>query len=51
MIKINHVSFTYKNAGNGMAIFDTSMQVGKGEVILLCGESGSGDNAIMMTVQ
>ena len=42
MIKIENVSFTYENAGNGAAILDNSIQISKGEVILLCGESGSG---------
>ena len=42
MIKIENVSFTYENADNDAAILDNSIQISKGEVVLLCGESGSG---------
>ena len=42
MIKVEHVSFTYENAENGAAILDNSAQISKGEIVLLCGESGSG---------
>lgn len=42
MIKIDNVSFTYENAINGSAIKDVQAQIPKGQVILLCGESGSG---------
>lgn len=42
MINIENVSFTYENADNGAAILDISIQISKGEIVLLCGESGSG---------
>ena len=42
MIKIDNVSFTYENAINGSAIQNVQAQIPKGQVILLCGESGSG---------
>lgn len=42
MIRIENVSFTYENVDNGAAILDNSIQISKGEIILLCGESGSG---------
>ncbi len=42
MIRIENVSFTYENADNSAAILDNSIQISKGEIVLLCGESGSG---------
>ena len=42
MIEINNVSFSYENAANGAAIKDVQAQIPKGQVVLLCGESGSG---------
>lgn len=42
MIKVENVSFTYENTENGAAILDNSTQISKGEIVLLCGESGSG---------
>lgn len=42
MIQIEHASFTYENAINGAAVADLSARIPKGQVVLLCGESGSG---------
>lgn len=42
MIRMENVSFTYENADNGAAILDNSILISKGEIVLLCGESGSG---------
>ncbi len=42
MIQVKQVSFTYENAVNGGAIADIDIQIPKGQVVLLCGESGSG---------
>ena len=42
MIEIKQVSFTYDNATNGTAIQDINVQIPKGQIVLLCGESGSG---------
>ena len=42
MIQVEHVSFTYENTVNGGAIADICAKIPKGQVILLCGESGSG---------
>lgn len=50
MISINGVSYSYKRSEEEQ-LNTTSMEIGKGEVILLCGKSGSGDNDIMMIVQ
>ena len=42
MIRMENVSFIYENADNGAAILDNSILISKGEIVLLCGESGSG---------
>ena len=42
MIEIKQVSFTYDNATNGTAIRDITSKSPKGQIVLLCGESGSG---------
>ena len=42
MIKIEQVSFTYDNARNGAAIRDINIQIPKGKIVFLCGESGNG---------
>lgn len=42
MIQVKHVSFTYENAINGAAVLDLHTHIPKGQVLLLCGESGSG---------
>ena len=50
MININEVSYSYHRSGEKQ-INKISIEVSKGEIILLCGKSGSGDNDIMMIVQ
>lgn len=42
MIRVEHVSFTYENANNGSAIEDINIEIPAGQVVLLCGQSGSG---------
>lgn len=42
MIKIENNSFIYENATNGAAVTDINAEIPKGQVVLLCGESGSG---------
>ena len=42
MIRIERVSFTYENAGSGGRIEDIDLCIKDGQVVLLCGESGSG---------
>jgi len=42
LIKIDHVSFTYENAGFGGRLYDINLEIPDGQVVLLCGESGSG---------
>lgn len=42
LIQIENVSFTYENATNGGALIDVNVHIPKGQVVLLCGESGSG---------
>lgn len=42
MIEIDTVSFTYENAMNGSAIRNVQASIPKGQIVLLCGESGSG---------
>lgn len=42
MIKMDNVSFKYENAKNGGKISEINVEIFKGQVVLLCGESGSG---------
>lgn len=42
MIKIDHVSFVYDQAETGGRIEDIDLCIEDGQVVLLCGESGSG---------
>ena len=42
MVRMEHVSFTYQEAGKGEALKDISMVIPKGQTVLVCGESGSG---------
>lgn len=42
MIRIENTSYTYENAANGAAISNVNVQIPRGQVVLLCGESGSG---------
>lgn len=42
MIRVQQVFFTYENMIDGAAIADINVEIPKGQVVLLCGESGSG---------
>lgn len=42
MVKVENVSFTYENAVNGAVIKNVQACIPEGQVILFCGESGSG---------
>lgn len=42
MIQIENVSFEYENALTESVLVDISTKIPKGQVVLLCGESGSG---------
>lgn len=42
MIQIKDASFVYENGVNGAVITNIDTQIPKGQVVLLCGESGSG---------
>lgn len=46
MISINGVSYSYKRSEEEQ-LNTTSMEIGKGEVILLCGKSGSGKSTFI----
>jgi sigma 54 interacting domain protein len=49
MLTLENLSLFYEQ--DKKILEDITLQVTEGECILLTGESGSGDNAIMMTVQ
>ena len=49
IIEVNNLSISYNGKQN--AVNRVSFDVQGGEFISIVGESGSGDNAIMMTVQ
>lgn len=42
MIQIEKTSFSYENAVNNAGVTDIDLEIQKGQVVLLCGESGSG---------
>ena len=42
MIEMKKVSFKYENSGDGGAVKDINVTVQNGQVVLVCGESGSG---------
>ena len=42
MIKTENVFYKYENTIEGDALTDISVEIPKGQVVLLCGESGSG---------
>ena len=42
MIEIEQVSFTYETAKSGATIRNINVRIPKGQIVLLCGESGSG---------
>ncbi|MHB8065288.1 MAG: hypothetical protein ACYDG2_22200 [Ruminiclostridium sp.] len=44
MLKIDNVSFAYESSNNKGSIENISLEINEGEVIILCGESGCGNN-------
>lgn len=48
MISVKNLKFTYLNSKK-LSLKIDSLQVAKGECLVLCGKSGSGDSDIMMT--
>jgi ABC-type bacteriocin/lantibiotic exporter with double-glycine peptidase domain len=46
MIKLDNVSFDYKKGNQITTLKNINLTVNKGELILLCGESGSGKTTI-----
>lgn len=48
LIELNNIC---KNFGSNKVLENINISFTKGEMIALVGKSGSGDNAIMMTVQ
>ena len=46
MLKMEDVAFAYENNDSGRNLTDINLSVDKGEVILLCGESGCGKTTI-----
>lgn len=51
MIELKDVSFTYESGETENSLKHIDLTIHDGETILFCGESGCGDNAIMMIVQ
>ena len=51
MIEFKDVSFQYEQGNSKGKIENINLTIHDGEVVLICGESGCGDNAIMMIVQ
>ena len=49
MILLKDVSYEWEDGRN--ALKNINLEIKKGEFVLISGKSGSGDNAIMMTVQ
>ena len=50
MVEIKHVSFTYGQGGKGDGLNDINLKIKKGEVLLLCGESGCGKTTLTRLV-
>ena len=46
MIKLQNISFAYKNGENDIGIHDINLEIKQGEVIVLCGESGCGKTTV-----
>ena len=42
MVLIENISFKYDNSINNAGLADVSLNIPRGQVVLLCGESGSG---------
>ncbi|KNZ42221.1 ABC transporter ATP-binding protein [Acetobacterium bakii] len=46
MIKLNHINFNYENSTGACGLHDINLSINKGEVLLLCGESGCGKTTL-----
>jgi ATPase components of various ABC-type transport systems, contain duplicated ATPase len=46
MVKMKNVSFQYDNENKHAGIYDINLNIKKGEVVLLCGESGCGKTTL-----
>ena len=46
MVKMKNVSFSYGNTTEAMGLFNINLEIEKGEVVLLCGESGCGKTTL-----
>lgn len=46
MISLNNVSFRYKHSNNGEILRNINLEISKGELVLICGKSGSGKTTI-----
>lgn len=47
MIKLENVSFKYKDSMNLSGVEDINLEINKGEVVVICGESGCGKTTII----
>ena len=45
MIQLSNVNFKYNNSSRG-ALYDISLDIHKGECVLLCGDSGCGKTTV-----
>ncbi len=50
MLKIQDLTFSYPNSDKP-ALCDVSLEVGRGELVLLCGESGSGKSTLLRLIK
>ena len=46
MVKMNNVSFCYENGSDSASISDINLEIAKGEVVVICGESGCGKTTL-----
>ncbi|AFA47655.1 ATP-binding cassette domain-containing protein [Acetobacterium woodii] len=50
MIQLNHLNFTYDNNDGVSCLHDLNLTINRGEVILLCGESGCGKTTVIRLI-